>query len=219
MKLDKRLKAIMESVPYGAKVIDLGCDHGKIPVALALENRTTTIIATDISRMSLDKARKLAEKHVVMERIDFRCGDGLDVIVDGEADTLIIAGMGAREQIKILRRSKMKLNTYILMPHQETVRLRAYLSENNYKIVKDEKVKSGNKFYDLIVCETGDEELDYKSLMLGKSAKTLQDYREFLLKEKIKTDNLLKKKLIDSKAYNELKRYNSLLEEEIKGES
>ena len=211
IRLDKRLNAILNCIPSNSRIIDIGSDHGKIPVAALIKGVTLRAIATDISPKSLIKTVKLAEKYGVSDRIETRCGDGLEVIGENEGDTLIIAGMGANEIIKILDSSHLRFNTYIFTPHQKAVRLRKYLSASGYIIVSDNKIKSLDKYYDIIVAKRGTEILSYRELMLGKSERGNADFNEFLLFEREKILNKLKGS--KSIAYMaELKKYLELID-------
>lgn len=55
--LSPRLKAIAEKVPQGSKVADIGTDHGFIPVYLVKNGVAPKVIASDISRNSLEKTK------------------------------------------------------------------------------------------------------------------------------------------------------------------
>jgi len=54
---------------------DIGTGSGCIAITIAAEYPNATIIATDISEKSLTIARSNAEKHNVLTRIQFKCGD------------------------------------------------------------------------------------------------------------------------------------------------
>lgn len=62
IKLSNRLKKIAELVDFGASVIDVGTDHGYVPNFLCEENISKDIIATDISKNSLEKSIELTKK-------------------------------------------------------------------------------------------------------------------------------------------------------------
>ena len=91
MRLSKRLRCVVDELEGSVSVADVGADHGKVLVTALLEKKIERGIATDISEKSLSKARTLAFEYSVF--LDTRVGDGLDVIKDGEVDTLVIAGM------------------------------------------------------------------------------------------------------------------------------
>jgi release factor glutamine methyltransferase len=57
------------------KILDLGTGCGAIAVALAKDNATAEIWASDVSQDALDVARQNAHKHGVEERVHFLLGD------------------------------------------------------------------------------------------------------------------------------------------------
>ena len=59
----------------GARLLDIGTGSGCVAVACAVRLPEALVTATDVSRAALDVARRNAERHGVMERIDFREGD------------------------------------------------------------------------------------------------------------------------------------------------
>src|SRR5690554_4326780 len=94
MKLSPRLLAIAEMVPEGSRVADIGTDHGYIPVFLKKTGRAKWAMASDINTGPLEKAAEVIKRHGLETEIDIRRGDGLTVLDGGEADTIVVAGMG-----------------------------------------------------------------------------------------------------------------------------
>ena len=168
--LGKRLTAVVKEIE-GKSLADVGCDHGKVSIAAILEGKVERVIACDISSKSLQKAIDLAEKCQVKD-IEFRAGDGLQVIGDGEVSCAVIAGMGGNEIMNILSRIPLGIKRLVLSPHRNVVELRSFLSKKNIYIDKDYIVKDGRKFYDIIVAQIDsgkDCELDRGQLLLGKN--------------------------------------------------
>jgi tRNA (adenine22-N1)-methyltransferase len=211
--LDKRLSVIFKRIPQGARLIDVGCDHGKLGAEAVITGRAESVIATDISAKSLEKAKKLIDSLGISDKMTTRSGDGLDPISAGEGDTLIIAGMGAREIIGILERSKLVFNTYIFSPHSEIVEFRKYLASSSYSIKSDDIIKSAGKFYAIIVAVKGYENPSYRDIMLGRGNKT-NDYYEFVMLELKRTEKLLTLIPEGDIRYTELIKYREVLKEE-----
>lgn len=160
IRLDKRLEAILSLIGENERVADIGTDHGKIAV-LAAEKTGCGVIATDISAQSLAKARRLAFERNC-DNVEFRVGNGLEVVGAGEADTVVIAGIGGAEIIKILQSKKAEYSKYILVPHQNAVELRVYLLDNGYGILRDFALECGGRFYRFfVVCERSGEKNEY----------------------------------------------------------
>ena len=94
IRLDERLTAAANLAAGGATVCDVGCDHGTLACYIVQTGRAERAIATDISAPSLKKAERLAEELGLTDLVETRVGDGLDPVADGEADVVVLAGMG-----------------------------------------------------------------------------------------------------------------------------
>ena len=89
-----RLLAIASFVRPGARVIDVGSDHGYVPIYLLQEKIATHALCTDVHEGPLLKSRENSIRFGLTDCIETRKADGLlNVDVSGY-DTIIIAGMG-----------------------------------------------------------------------------------------------------------------------------
>lgn len=174
IKTDARIDAVVNCVGKGDRVAEIGTDHGKIALGAAYRSGNP-VIATDISEASLEKARRLFTE--AGAEGDFRAGDGLAVLKPGEADVVIIAGMGGLEIIRILSADIAGFKKYILMPHRNDRDVRDFLIARGLAVVRDELVKSGRKYYRLFVAERG-VPVAYTSFerVYGKPCKELDGY-------------------------------------------
>lgn len=162
MNLSKRLQKIVDFVPKDTKVCDIGTDHGYIPVYLIKSHISKQVIATDISKGSLDKIIDLVEKEKLEDSIDMRLGDGLDIISPHEVETLIIAGMGGILISEILEKDKditRTIKNFIFQPMVGGEELRKYLTENNFQIVDEELIFEDGKYYEIIFAREGEQEI------------------------------------------------------------
>lgn len=182
MRLSKRLRCVVDELCSETSVADIGADHGKVLVTALLEGRIKKGIATDISEKSLDKARMLALDFGVP--LDTRVGDGLDVIREGEADTLVIAGMGGNEIMRILKRSELAFSKLVLVPHRDSPETRKFIVSHGYKIEKDYKILSEKRYYDIIVARRGDGNLSDIEMLFGKNDMKNDDFSSYIEKRK-----------------------------------
>ena len=213
MIIDKRLRSIVNEIS-GNTLVDVGCDHGKVTYFAIKENRVKKVIATDISQKSLNKCVELINKSK-LGNVEFRCGDGLNVIKDNEADVVCIAGMGGYETIKILSRAPKGIEKLVLCPHQDVEVLRDYLKDNWF-LEKDYTTYLGQHFYNLIVAKKGSDSLTKKQMLLGKDDLSNKDYVKKLesLKEKYEK---IQAKDIPTQRYNECEECLSIIREELNG--
>ena len=152
--LSLRLSTIASLVPKGAFVCDVGTDHGFLPIFLMESGKVRSVIATDINEKPLKKAEENLKKSGA-EGVTLRLCDGLSGIKKGEADTVIIAGMGGEVISGILERGKEITEnadiTLILQPTTSPEFLRKYLYETGYEIIKEIPVEENGKLYSVML--------------------------------------------------------------------
>ena len=97
--LSNRLKNVVSQVNTGNLIADIGTDHGYVPIYLIKNSIAKKAIAADISKGSCDKAKTNISLYGLNDKIDVRCGNGLEIIKDSEIiDTIINAVKGSDEE-------------------------------------------------------------------------------------------------------------------------
>ena len=126
IKLDDRLSAVAGLVRNGKRVADIGCDHGKLLEELFRQNKITYGFASDISAPSVNKAVELLTKN--NRNFDYAVGDGLEKIEEKHSiKQVVISGMGGLEIIKIMEDNPLKLDKFVLCPHNNEIVLKNWL--------------------------------------------------------------------------------------------
>jgi len=161
IKLSDRLQAIASFVSHGAKVADIGTDHGYIPVWLAQNNIADKIVAADINKGPLEHARRTAAEYDVSDQIQFRLCSGLSFPDSKEYDTIIIAGMGGELITSIIEAAPWtKSNTtMILQPNTKIQDLIEWLIRNGYAIQNVKLVKDAGKYYQILIVSGGENDI------------------------------------------------------------
>ena len=106
MQLSKRLLEVSGLVSYGSRLADVGTDHGYIPIWLTEQGAIRSAVAMDINRGPLLRAQENIRRHRLEEKIKTRLSDGVAELRPGEADSVVIAGMGGSLMVKILKERK-----------------------------------------------------------------------------------------------------------------
>lgn len=75
------------------RVLDVGTGSGVIAVVVAMELPESSVVATDISEAALAVAQENARRHGVLSRIEFRCGNLLNVLQSGETFDAVLANL------------------------------------------------------------------------------------------------------------------------------
>lgn len=155
MDLTPRLRAIGESIERCNVIADIGSDHAYLPIYLINNGKAEKIIATDINVGPAEISRKRIKKYGLEDHIEIRVGNGLKVLDKGEADIIIIAGMGGLLIQSILSESldvAKSADEVILQPMRDSRALIKWLLENSFSILEGEIVKEKDKYYEIIWC-------------------------------------------------------------------
>ena len=191
MELSKRLMSVASMVTPGSKVADIGCDHGFVSIYLVEKEICPRVIAMDVNEGPLLRAKEHVSEHGLDKRIDIRLSDGIDKLLEKEADSIFIAGMGGRLVIKILSDhfDKVKdLKEIILQPQSELHLVRNFLAKQGLTIVQEDMVEEAGKFYPCMKAVWKEETVDYTELEEWYGPLLLRQehsvLHRFLLKEK-----------------------------------
>lgn len=163
MKLSKRLETIASFVEKGSIAADIGTDHGYIPIYLVSEGISPAAYAMDVRKGPLERAKEHVEAFHLEEKITLRLSDGLKKLQPGEADTIVIAGMGGELICRILEEGRHVWETakrFILSPQSELAAVRRYLEENGFVILREEMLKEEGKYYVVLEAGHGSQKFD-----------------------------------------------------------
>ena len=122
-------------VRAGRVAADIGCDHGKLSAALAGSGRCPLVLACDLRPGPLEKARVTCAPYG--DKVQFRLGSGLAVLAPGEAEDIIIAGMGAETIIEILETAPWVFDArynLVLVPATKHSILRRWLARRGFAL-------------------------------------------------------------------------------------
>ena len=157
--LTKRLNCILNYV--NCKVAaDVGTDHAYIAVELIKSGKAEKVIASDINEGPLNIAKNNIIKEGLSEKIETRLGGGLSVLEEGEADTVIIAGMGGELICQIIKDDiqKAKKSVLIIQPMNAQYEVRKFLLENGFNIKCEDIECEAHRVYNIIIAENGKQE-------------------------------------------------------------
>ena len=155
--LSMRLERVAAHVPAGARLADIGSDHGYLPVALMRRGLITFAVAGEVALTPFSAAERTVRENAMEQRITVRLASGLAAIAPGDAITAIsICGMGGETIRDILDSGKARLSgqeRLILQPNGGEQPLRQWLMENGYRIHHEELLQENRFDYEIIVAE------------------------------------------------------------------
>ena len=179
LNLSERLALIAEAVRPGDVIADIGTDHGYLPIWLIQNKICQKAILADINEGPLEKAEFNIKKYLGDAEIDLRKGNGLKILHPGEADTIVIAGMGGILIKKILAASSntaKSANRLILQPRRDAAILREYLiNESGFIIVEEKVVIEKKKFSEIMVAVPSEDVIDDETRLKLKFVENLAD--------------------------------------------
>lgn len=188
MQLSLRLSAIADMVTTGNRLVDVGCDHGYLPVYLIQQKKIPSAIAMDVRKGPLSRAKEHIRQYGLEEYIQIRLSDGLENLKAGEGDTLVIAGMGGPLMERILTDGQSVRDSFsemILQPQSDIPHFRRFIQSQGFQIVEEKMVEEEGKFYPMMrvvrTCPEGD---GNENLVSEAAPYTLEEaFGKFLLKE------------------------------------
>ena len=161
LPISKRLLACAACVPEGARVADIGADHGYLSIELLQSGRASFVHASELREQPLKKAMENAAKFGVAEKMRFSQADGLAAVEPDSVDTIVCAGMGGELIAQILRACPWVADpkyTLILQPQSSGNDLRRQLGEMGFRIEAERLVEDGGFLYQVLCARYGQPE-------------------------------------------------------------
>ena len=153
LHLQPRLQMLADMVPDGARLADVGTDHGYLPVWLLQEGRISCAVASDINAEPLAHARQTAESCGVSHAVELRLCPGLEGFAPGEVDFIVIAGMGAETIRTILEAAPWAAESgakLLLQPMTRVEELRSWLAGGGYRLLEERLVADKGHLYPIL---------------------------------------------------------------------
>lgn len=153
IELSKRMQSVADMIQPCDAVGDIGCDHAFVSIYLVEQCRAKRVIASDVRRGPIAIAKRNIEAMNLSDQIEIRMGDGLDTIVPGEVNAVVLAGMGGMLMIDILERGEevvTRCDQLVLQPQSDIEKVRRYLAEKGYHLADEQMLIDAGKYYNLL---------------------------------------------------------------------
>lgn len=182
--IDERLKSLVKYVDKKDNIIDVGCDHALLDIYLVQNNITDSVIVSDISNNALQQGINNIKKYNLDDRIDVRCGNGLEVLNnEDDVNTIIISGMGTNTILDILNNNYLsKVNKLIIQSNKDYYLLRSEVNKLGFIISNEEVIVVNNKLYINIIFVRGNKKYSLNELKYGtKDMLNKEIYYKYLI--------------------------------------
>lgn len=178
MKLPKRLEQIVAMVPPCRTAADIGCDHAYVSIALRERGKAERVLACDVRPGPLEQAKANISRAGLADSIETRLGDGLQPVQTGEAETVILAGMGGELMLRILEGREADFSRFILSPQSDIAHVREKLLQKGLQWTDEVMLRDEGKYYVVMsLCQGGSG--------LSGALEVLMDSRTAALPERI----------------------------------
>ena len=167
LRIGERLQTVASLVPPCHTVADIGTDHGYVPACLALSGRCRHVIASDIAEGPCQAATETRNKYKLHNEMEIRMAPGLQGLRAGEAETVVIAGMGGATITGILEESPeiaASVTTFVLQPMNAAGLLRRWMTQHGYHIVEEALCKENKHIYSIIKAVHGERKQELSPL-------------------------------------------------------
>lgn len=147
-----RIKTVCSHLKKADTFADIGCDHGYMSEYVLKNGLCNKVYFSDVSKGSLEKAKKLLKEYVEKGIAIGVLGDGF-FGVPKDTQEVLIAGMGGSEIVDILSHEIYGFmpRLFVFQPMLDGEKLRRYLVANGAYIERDYTFLSDGKPYDCIV--------------------------------------------------------------------
>ena len=139
---------------------DIGTDHVRLPVYLIRSGRCPRVIASELNEKPFEQARYQVRLYDLEDKIEVRRGDGLKVLSPGDAQEVVVAGMGGNTIKQLLAAAPQVLNCLerlVLQPVVDAGDLRLWLVDNGWRLVDESLVEEKGRLYVVLAAEAGRE--------------------------------------------------------------
>ena len=164
MRLSRRLMMSAQMVTPGSRVADVGCDHAHTSIWLVRSGIAKSCIAMDLREGPLKHAAENIAMYGCGDSITTRLSDGILELKPGEADCILITGMGGGLMTRILQMGQETAESaceLVLQPQSDPGAVRRCVHELGFMIDRETCCMDYGKFYVSMHAVRGKEQKPY----------------------------------------------------------
>ncbi len=201
--LNLKLKTITTLVNKNDIVIDMACDHAYLAIYLKENNLCQEVYASDISKNALLNA----QNNIKAKNLNIKTylSDGFNNLPNLNINTAIIAGVGTKTILNIVKNTPSSVNKYIISSNNNYEELRTTMLKYHFYNTKEIVIKENNKYYPIILFTKNIQKETKLTLKYGKSSNI--EYFTYLLNKNYQ----ILKNIPKLKVLNRLKVYINIL--------
>jgi tRNA (adenine22-N1)-methyltransferase len=156
--LSVRLEAILALLSPCRVLVDVGTDHGLIPVAAVERGIATRAIASDLRAAPLRSAREGIRNSKACDRILILREDGLSALARGAVDAVLMAGMSGELMVQLCTSAAHVLadaTQLVLQPNSDALVVRRWALANGWHLTDERMVIERGQFFAICAFRPG----------------------------------------------------------------
>ena len=158
---------MLKSDGEALKAADVGCDHGYVSIYLVQRGIAKSVIAMDVRKGPLSAADANISEYGLEDFISIRLSDGVKELEKGEANAIVIAGMGGKLMERLIEEGNLYdlgIRKAVFQPQSDHEEFRQFLRDKGYLITDERVVYEDGKYYFPMKVDVMDSSFDNKSV-------------------------------------------------------
>lgn len=182
-----KIKVIASFIKNAKHVIDVGSDHAYLAIELLQNKKAIHVVNVEKNKEPLKNGIANLKKYKLLDKTQNILNNGLsglNKILEDKFDYCVVAGMGSKTIIDILKNNDLCIKNFILQTNKNPYLLRKFLAANKYKIKSEYYIQEAKYFYPIFICKKSfflRKQL-LSSLYFGKknSILNMHEYKKYL---------------------------------------
>ena len=149
-KLTPRLETVASLVREGARLLDVGTDHAYLPAVLVGHGKCKCALATDLRKGPLAHAAATIAACGLKSKISLVMTDGLTGLSLEEIDDVVLAGMGGKLMLSIIKAAPSLKDPrlhLILQPQTDLPSVRETMAGDGFCLNRELLVREEHRIY------------------------------------------------------------------------
>jgi tRNA (adenine22-N1)-methyltransferase len=148
--LPPRLEAILALLSPCRMLVDVGTDHGLVPLAAVRRGIAERAIASDLRRAPLRTARLNVARSPVSDRVSIVREDGLSGLARRSVDAVVMAGMSGHLIVRLCEAAPHVLegvNQLVTQPNSDARLVRAWALQHGFHLQDERMLNERGQFF------------------------------------------------------------------------
>lgn len=138
---------------------DICSDHALLALAAVARGLAERAIAIDLNAAPLAAAAANVRASGLGEAVTLRRGDGLQPLAPGEAEAVVLAGIGAQLAVRLLDAAPDRLTAaqqVLVQPNQQPERVRAWATRSAWHLTDEAVVAEDGRYFHVLAFHPGE---------------------------------------------------------------